>query len=60
VNPSHFDRLAELALQDKSSLHDHLAKPKVGPWDAHRDFTQYTKQGTALQDYEVLALEVRN
>jgi hypothetical protein len=58
VNAAHFDRLAELALKDKASLHDSLAAPKVGPWDTHREFSQYTKQGTALRDYEVLALEV--
>lgn len=58
MKASHYDRLAELSLADKRNLQHTEAAAKVGPWDTHRDFTQYTKHGTALKDYEVLALEV--
>lgn len=50
------DQLEQLALRDKAVLHD--AAPKTGPWEVRRSFTQYTKEGTALKEYDVLALEV--
>jgi hypothetical protein len=50
------DKLTELALSDKTALHKPVAK--VGPWDTKKDFSHFTKHGTALKDYEVLALEV--
>jgi hypothetical protein len=50
------DKLTELALSDKTALHKPAAK--VGPWDTKKDFSHFTKHGTALKDYEVLALEV--
>ena len=57
TNVDQLDKLANLALKDKSLLHDALAKPKVGPWMKTHIFTQYTKNGTALLDYATLSLE---
>jgi len=46
VQPEGLDRLAELALRDKSTLHDERQKVKVGPWAEIRSHTQFTKDGT--------------
>lgn len=51
------DKLAALSLQDKYRLQNLNAKVKVGPWSKTRTFTKYTAHGTALLDYQKLALE---
>ena len=58
VKPQQLDQLEQLALRDKAVLHDTGAAPKTGPWEVRRSFTQYTRDGTALKEYDVLALEV--
>ena len=58
VKPQQLDQLEQLALRDKAVLHDTGAAPKPGPWEVRRSFTQYTRDGTALKEYDVLALEV--
>ena len=60
IHQDQYDRLTQLALADKAFLHNPQAhaQQKKGPWDVSRDFTQYTKYGTAQKDYQDLALEV--
>lgn len=51
VSRNYLDKLADLALADKSILHPHLSGDKVGPWANELKFSRYTEKGTALDAF---------